>query len=118
MRPFTPIGRGLLRWRLVSEGGRSAGRPSGRQYAPSAIFVLGDDAEVLPGWPDTAERFSIGFNLPLAPQPEWEPVEFDFLARDLVLDKLRPGAELLITEGWQVVADLRVTEVTEPSWDG
>jgi hypothetical protein len=79
---------------------------------------MGGDAEVLPGWPDSAERFSIGINLMPGPQPDWEPVDFDFLARDLVLDRVRPGTEMLITEGWQVVADLRVTEVLEDATGG
>ena len=105
------MGRGLMRWRPSEAGGRLNGRPSSSQYAASAVFVLGGDAEVLPGWPGSAERFSIGFNLLPGPQPDWEPVEFDFLARDLVLDKVHPGAEMLITEGWQVVAELRVTQV-------
>ena len=115
MKPFKPIARGLLRWRPPAEGGRPTGRPGGEQYASSAVLVLGDGAEVLPGWPDTAERFSIGFNLLPAPQSEWELVEFDFLARDLVLGKLSPGVEILITEGWKIVADLQVTEVLENS---
>lgn len=115
MRRFDPLARGVLRWRPAEADGRQLGRPPGPQYAASAAFVLGEGAEVLLGWPDSADRFSIGINLRPAPQPEWESVEFDFLARDLVVDKVRPGAEILVTEGRHVVADLRVTEVLNES---
>lgn len=101
-----------MRWRSPEEGGRPSGPPNGEQYAASAVFVLGGDAEVIPGWPDTAERFSIGLNLS-GHAMEWNPVEVDFLARDLVMDKLRPGVDILITEGARVVADLRITQVVE-----
>jgi hypothetical protein len=112
MRRFEPVATGLIRWRSPEEGGRTSGPPNGEQYAASAVFVLGGEADVLPGWPDTAERFSVGLNL-IGHDSEWEPVEVDFLARDLVMDKLRPGVEILITEGARVVADLRITELVD-----
>lgn len=112
MRRFEPVARGLIRWRTAEEGGRAGGPPGGHQYAATAVFVLGGEAEVIPGWPDTAERFSIGLNL-IGLGSEWSPVETDFLARDLVMDKVRPGTHILVTEGARVVADLRITELIE-----
>lgn len=112
MRRFNPVARGWITWRAPDAGGRPNGPPPGPQYAATAVFVRGGDAEVVPNWPDDAEHFSIGFNL----EDEWstdgrQRVEIDFLARDLVMHMLRPGSHLLVLEGWQVVAELDVEAV-------
>jgi hypothetical protein len=116
VRYFEPLGSGWIAWLTPDAGGRPNGPPEGSRYAATAVLELGGEREVIPDWPDEAERFSIGFNL----HDEWstdgrQHVEFDFLARELVLDRLRAGSHLLILEGWQVVAELDVLTLQLPS---
>jgi len=104
-----PLARAVVTWVAPEMGGRSSGPPSGPVYAATSVFVHGGDAEVQPGWPAGADQLSI-----LVQKAETLPggawlCKVDFLARDLAVPLVRPGAVLLIMEGPKVVATAVVT---------
>ena len=112
MGPFDVLAKARIRWLNPSEGGRESGPPPGPQYAASAVFVLGNDWEVVPDWPVGAEYFSVGMNLGDIARDGRQTAEIDFLARDLVADLLRPGVEFLVMEGARHVGTAQVLEVS------
>ena len=54
-----PAGSVLIRWVAPDQGGRRSGPPAASAYAATAVFALGDDEAVRPGWPATADQVSI-----------------------------------------------------------
>lgn len=99
-----------IRWFSEAEGGRKA-PPPGPTYAATAVFVLGGDAEVQPGWPAAGEHFSVMLDSDDLGATCGKSVRVEFLARALVADQLRVGSEFLVMEGSAVVAEACVTEV-------
>ncbi len=88
----------------------------GRHPAPgstmgaTAVFVLGNDAEVIPGWPAMGKHFSVllTFTDALTGTGEAE-AKVDFLDREAVANHLREGATLLIMAGPQPIAEAQIT---------
>jgi hypothetical protein len=106
-----PVAQAVVTWVTAEMGGRASGPPVGPVYAATSVVVHGADAEVLPGWPATADQLSI-----LLQEVESLPsgariCKVDFLARDLAGPFVRPGAILLIMEGPKVVATAVISEV-------
>lgn len=105
-----------IRWLSTEEGGRKTGPPSAPVYAATAVFRLGDESEVMPGWPATADQMSILVERAAAVADGIESGRIGFLVPDLARPFLRVGAEVLIMEGPRVVADATVIELlAEPN---
>ncbi len=106
-----PVALAVVTWVTLEMGGRASGPPAGPVYAATSVVVHGADAEVLPGWPATADQLSI-----LLQEVESLPggariCKVDFPARDLAVPFVQPGATLLIMEGPKVVATAVITHV-------
>src|SRR5438046_4148296 len=96
---WEPLATAEVRWVATADGGRRSGPPTVPVYAATAVFRLGGDAEVVPGWPGAAEHLSILVQR-VGVSPEGADVsKIGFLAPDLARPHLRVGAELLIMEG-------------------
>jgi hypothetical protein len=54
-----PLALAHVRWQSLSEGGRQSGPPPGPFFAATAVFVHGDDEQVIPDWPAGGEHFSV-----------------------------------------------------------
>lgn len=106
-----PAATALVTWLTPEQGGRLSGPPTATVYAANCSFPLGGEAEAVPGWPATAEKFSL-----LLQQVEtmtsgaWL-CKIDFLARELVADHLIPSAVMLVMEGPKVVGHAAIQEV-------
>lgn len=106
-------------WLPASEGGRASGPPTVPVYAANCAFPLGNDVEVMPGWPATAEKFSLLLQkIDERPDGIWF-CNVGFLAPDLVAPYLSPGASMLVMEGPKVVGTATIHEVfiAEPGDD-
>lgn len=101
-----------LRWRPPFEGGRVSGPPAGPRYVATAVFVLGADAELTPGWPATGEHFSIVLEL-LGNHDGQELAQARFLAPHLADAYVSLGAELLLMEGPHTVGEARIIDLDE-----
>ncbi|MFF1921999.1 hypothetical protein ACFVW8_15675 [Streptomyces sp. NPDC058221] len=77
----------------------------------TAVFVRGDDRELRPGWPASADHLSILLEETAVHEDGSRTCRVDFLVRDLALPYLVPGGEILILEGPRVVASARVSTV-------
>lgn len=83
--------------------------------AATAVFVLGDDAEVVPDWPAGGEHFSVMLEFIDAPsEPGSINAKVDFLARDEVAELLHEGAQFMLMAGPTPIAEVRVTEALWP----
>ncbi len=99
-----PAARAAVTWVSADAGGRSSGPPTAPVYQATCVFVHGADAEVLPGWPTSADQLSILLQkaevLPgahgSARSVSWPPTSPGPF--------LHPGAVLLVMEGPRVVA--------------
>jgi hypothetical protein len=84
----------------------------GSTMGATAVFVLGDDAEVIPGWPATGQHVSVllGF---LDTEEDARDVEakVEFLDRDAVADNLREGATFLVMAGPKPIAEAQITAI-------
>jgi hypothetical protein len=108
MRTVTdPVAMARVRW-LVPNRHPAPGSTIGA----TAVFVLSDDAEVMPDWPATGEHFSIllTFTDSLSGTDEAE-AKIDFLNREAVADYLRPNTSFLVMAGPQPIAEGRITNV-------
>ena len=105
-----PLAFAAVNWTSAEEGGRRSGPPTAPVYSATAVFKLGDDAEVMPGWPATADQLSILLQRVSQPATE-EVVKVGFLYPELAQPFLRNGAEFLVLEGPRVVARGVVTEL-------
>lgn len=103
----------LVRWRSAAEGGRYTGPPAGPRYAATAVFVKGDDEQVVPNWPAGGEHFSVLLTYTGPAEGGEVSAEIDFLARDQVADLLIEGATFFIMEGPHAVAEARVISTTD-----
>jgi len=62
------------------------------------VFVLGNDAEVIPGWLATGEHFSVSLTFTDLSEQEAE-VTIDFVNRELLADNLHEKAVFLVMAG-------------------
>jgi hypothetical protein len=108
-----PMAIAALSWLGAQEGGRRSGPPTAPVYAATCVFPLGDDAEVLPGWPAAGDALSILLEAVEITADGRGTYKVDFLARDLARPLLYPGATVLIMEGPSVVARGVIQEVTD-----
>lgn len=78
--------------------------------AATAVFVLGGDADVVPGWPASGGHFSVLFEfLDTSAGPGCIDAKVDFLAREVVADYVREGATFLVMAGPKPIGEARVT---------
>src|SRR5215213_7628186 len=84
-----------IRWLSADEGGRKTGPPSAPVYTATAVFRLGGESEVTPGWPATADQMSILVERAGALEGGLESGRIGFLVPDLARPFLRVGAEIL-----------------------
>lgn len=92
-----------LQWIPPSEGGREP--PPVPQYAATAVFELGGEAEVVPDWPASGEHYSVLLDFEADDRAKAE-----FLAIDQVSELLVEGAAFLVMEGARAVARAEVVE--------
>ncbi len=108
-----PDAEAVVLWRSAADGGRRSGPPTAPVYMATAVFVRGDDREVHPGWPASADQLSILLQKTEAlDEHRWRCL-VGFLAPELARPHLRPGAQLLVLEGPRVVGSVRVDTMTE-----
>jgi hypothetical protein len=108
-----PMAKVHIRWRTPGEEGRRGGPPPGPQYAATAVFVAGDDAEVQPDWPASGQHLSVKLQY-VSPLQGYEVnAVAEFLAPDLVRDQLRRGAIFLIMEGPRAVGEATVVALLD-----
>ena len=81
--------------------------------AAQCAFPLGGEAELVPGWPATAELYSL--LLQKLTERAWDTwrCALDFFAHDLVSNFVTVAARMLIMEGPKVVGEAVITEVDE-----
>lgn len=106
-----PVAEAVVSWRSADEGGRKSGPPTALVYMATAVFVQGDDRELQPGWPASADQLSILLEEIAVRGDGSRTCKVDFLVRDLALPYLVPGSEILILEGPRVVASAHVSTV-------
>ena len=106
-----PLALAAVTWVSAEEGGRRSGPPTAPVYSATAVFKLGHDAEVMPGWPATADQISVLLQRVSQPAAPEEVVKVGFLYPELAQSSLRDGAEFLVLEGPKVVAHAVVTEL-------
>ena len=107
----TPAASALVTWLTASEGGRASGAPTAPVYAANCTFPLGGERDTVPGWPATAEKFSVLIQrVGDGPNGAWL-CNVDFFAMDLVTAYLTPGARMLVMEGPKVVGNATIYEV-------
>lgn len=99
-----------IRWWSAGEGGRVSGPPPGPSYSATAVFILGSDVDVLPGWPGTGEHFSVVMEF-LPAEDLAGLARARFLAADLAGAYLAEGAEFLVMEGPRAVAEAVVIAI-------
>ncbi|MBC9723670.1 hypothetical protein [Streptomyces sp. TRM68367] len=108
-----PVAEAVVRWRTPDEGGRHSGPPTAPVYMATAVFVQGDDSEVQPGWPASADQLSILLQKTgQLDERRWRYL-VGFLAPELARPHLKPGAELLVLEGPRVVGSAQLSAVIE-----
>lgn len=90
-----------LRWIAPSEGGREP--PPVPHYAATAVFELGGDSELIPGWPASGDHYSV-----LLDFEEGGATKAEFLAIDQVSEFLVEGALFVVMEGARAVAHAEV----------
>lgn len=107
-----PVAIATIRWVTASGGGRSSGPPTAPVYATTSVFKQGEDAQVQPGWPQTADpKLSILIER-FETLPDGDDLaRIGFLFPDLAIPYMHVGAELVILEGPKVVAHALVREM-------
>ncbi|MGC5401052.1 hypothetical protein ACPXCP_35585 [Streptomyces sp. DT20] len=106
-----PVASAVVHWRTAEQGGRLSGPPTVPVYMATAVFVLGDDSEVQPGWPASAEQLSILLQKTgERDDGRWECL-VGFLVPELALPHVHAGAELIVLEGPRAVATAQVSAV-------
>jgi hypothetical protein len=106
-----PVARAHVTWLSASAGGRTSGPPTAPVYAANCTFPLGSERETVPGWPATAEKFSVLIQkISDCPDGAWQ-CNLDFIAPDLVAAYLSQGASMLVMEGPKVVGEATIIEV-------
>lgn len=105
------VASAVVRWRIADEGGRRSGPPTAPVYMATAVFALGDESEVQPGWPASADQLSILLEKTGELDDGGWSCVVGFLVPDLARPHLHPDAELLVLEGPRTVAVAHITEV-------
>lgn len=107
----TPVAIVVVSWLGAEQGGRRSGPPTAPVYAANCTFPLGGEEELIPGWPATAQLYS----LLLQKREEFADgtwlCSVDFFARDLVAPYLKRGASMYVMEGPKVVGFATVQDV-------
>lgn len=106
-----PLALAHVSWRSPGDGGRVAGPPPGPFFAATAVFVRGDDEQVVPDWPAGGEHFSVMLDYIDEVEDGEVDVKVDFIARHLVADLVHPDARFLVMEGRRPVAEACITKV-------
>jgi hypothetical protein len=107
-----PVGEAVVYWRTAAEGGRSTGPSTAPVYTAQAVFVLGGENEVQPGWPVTADPKLSAWVERIAVRDDGSWLrKIDFPVRDLAKPYIVPGGEFLFMEGRHVVATAQFTSV-------
>lgn len=106
-----PVAGAVVRWRSPEQGGRLSGPPTVPVYMATAVFVLGDDSDVQPGWPASAEQLSILLRKTgELDDGRWECL-VGFLVPELARPHVHAGAQLIVLEGPRTVAPAQVSAV-------
>jgi hypothetical protein len=106
-----PVATVSIRWVAADQGGRSSGPPTAPVYAATAVFVLGGDASVRPGWPASADQISILVQR-IGKLPDGsDAANIDFLVPELAQPFMHDGAQLVIMEGPKIVAQATITKM-------
>ena len=108
MRTVTdPVAMARVRWLDPDPDPRP-----GKTVAATAVFWLGNDAEVMPGWPATGQHFSVLLTFTASPSAVNEAeAKVDFLDRESVADHVRENATFLVMAGPKPIAEGRITAV-------
>ncbi|KOU19812.1 MULTISPECIES: hypothetical protein [Streptomyces] len=106
-----PAAEAVVSWRSAEEGGRRSGPPTAPVYAATAVFVRGEDQELRPGRPPSANHLSVLLEETPVREDGSRVCKVDFLVRDLATPHLVPGGEILVMEGPRVVASALITAV-------
>jgi len=84
----------------------------GSTIRATAVLVLGNDAEVLPGRPATGQHFSVLLAFTDSPSATDDAeAKVDFLNREAVADYLREDAVFLVMAGPEPIAEGRIEAV-------
>jgi hypothetical protein len=100
----------LVRWFTEAEGGRPD-LPPGPTYAATAVFIHGDDAQVIPDWPANGEHFSVLLDFDFIDAQRECQAATEFMTWSLVEDQLRARSPFLIMEGGRPVAEGRIIAI-------
>ena len=108
MRALTdPVAMARVRW---LDPDRHPG--PGSTIGATAVLVLGNDAEVLPGWPATGQHFSVLLAVADSPCAANEAeAKVDFLDREAVADYVQEHAAFLLMAGPKLIAEGRIEVV-------
>lgn len=106
-----PVALATVTWVSAEEGGRRSGPPMAPVYSATAVFRLGNDGEVMPGWPATADQISVLLQRVSQSAATEEVVKVGFLYPELAQSSLHDGVEFLVLEGPKVVAYAVVTKL-------
>jgi hypothetical protein len=106
-----PLALATVTWVSAEDGGRRSGPPAASVYSATAVFRLGNDEEVQPGWPATVSQISVLLQRVSQPPTTEEVVRVGFLFPELARPFLHDGAEFVVLEGPKVVAHAVVTEL-------
>ena len=106
-----PLATAVVRWMPADQGCHRSGPPTVDVGAATAVFVLGGEAETVPGWPAGADQVSILIKPTIRGEDAVDLAEIGFLVPDRVRPNLHAGAELLVMEGPKVVANAEIAQV-------
>lgn len=99
---------GNIRWLPVPQSVGRTVSPTAPTYFPTAVFALGAESEIIPGWPSTGEHFSLEIELGDPDLAGRVPARFRFLAPELVGNYLTPGSIFMVMEGPRPVGEAEV----------
>jgi len=101
-----PMAIARIRW---LDGDRHP--PPGATIGATAVFSLGDDAQVIPGWPASGEHFSVLLEFLDTPANAGDiNAKVDFLDRDAVIDKIREGTTFIVMAGPKPIAEANIID--------
>src|SRR5882757_9496546 len=111
-RILDPVGEAVVRWRTADEGGRQSGPPTVPVYTASSVFGLGNDRDLQPDWPWSADpMLSIWVErIGVRVDGSWL-CKIDFPFRDLAVPYVVPEGEFLIMEGPTIAAYAQFTVI-------
>ena len=106
-----PVASAVLTWVPAAAGGRRSGPPTAPVYSATAVFRLGVDAEIQPGWPTAADQVSILLQRISQLPAQVESVRIGFLFPELAAPYVQACAGFVVLEGPKVVATGVIEEV-------